>query len=166
MEIRVIRSRRRRRTASARIKNEVLEIRLPAWILPTEAQKIINKFTRSFEKRKKPRITSDRDLKKLADKLNQQYFQGELKFRAICWAKNQNTLHGSCSYKNRTIRISNKLKTVPKWVLKAIIVHELTHLLVPNHSKKFWQIANRYPLMERSRGYLQAFGKTTSKSPK
>lgn len=159
MEIKVIKSRRRWKTASARVKDGTLEIRLPAWILPTEAQKIINKFTHSFEKRKKPKIPSDAELKILADKLNQQYFQGELKYRAICWSKNQNSLHGSCSIKNSTIRISNKLKTVPKWVLKAIIVHELTHLLVPNHSKKFWAIANRYPLMERARGYLLAFGK-------
>lgn len=163
MEIKIIRSRRRRKTASARMKNGVLEIRLPAWILPAKAQKIIDKFTQSFEKRKMPSITSNTELSKLANKLNRQYFQGKLKYSSICWSKNQNSLHGSCSAKNGTIRISSKLKTVPKWVLQAIIVHELTHLLVPNHSKKFWQIANRYPLMERARGYLLALEKIRQK---
>lgn len=159
MEIKIIRSRQRRKTASARMKNFVLEIRLPAWLSSSESQKIIEKITRSFKRRKKPKIASDAELKKLADKLNRQYFQGGLRYAAICWSQRQNSLHASCSIKNSTIRISSKLKTVPKWVLKAIIVHELTHLLVPNHSKKFWQIANRYPLMDRARGYLLAFEK-------
>ena len=158
MDIKVIRSRRRRRTASAQLKNGFLEIRLPAWISFAEEQKIVKKFIASFKKKSLPKVASDKDLKKLADELNNQYFQGELKY-SICWSKRQNSIQGSCTLKNKTIRISERLKEIPLWVLKGVIMHELSHLLVPNHSKKFWELANRYPLMERSRGYLIAFEK-------
>jgi len=158
MNIKIIKSRRRKRTAAAQLKNEVLEIRLPAWISFSEEQKIVQKFLTSFKKKSVSKVASDKELKKLANQLNRQYFQGGLKY-SICWSKRQNSIQGSCSIKNKTIRISERLKEVPLWVLKGVIVHELAHLLVPNHSKKFWEIANRYPLMERSRGYLIAFEK-------
>jgi len=158
MRFKVIKSPKRKRTASAQLRNGFLEIRLPAWISFSEEQKIVQKFISSFKKRSLSKIASDKDLKKLADELNRRYFQGELKY-SVCWSKRQNSIQGSCTIKNKTIRISERLKEVPLWVLKGVIVHELTHLLVPNHSKKFWEIANRYPLMERSRGYLIAFEK-------
>lgn len=157
MEIKVIRSWRRRRTASARIKNGVLYIRLPALIPPFQAEKIIAKFRQSAQKRKV--VPSSADLAKHAQVLNQRYFAGQLKYTSICWSANQNSLHGSCSPRRGAIRISAKLKKVPKWVLDAILVHELIHLLVPNHGAKFWSLANRYPLMERARGYLMAIEK-------
>jgi len=158
MNIKVIKSQRRRRTAAAQLKNGLLEIRLPAWISSSEEQKIVKKFIASFKKKSTSEVASDKDLKKLANELNHQYFQGELKY-TICWSKRQNSIQGSCTIKNKTIRISERLKEVPLWVLKGVIMHELSHLLVQNHSQKFWQIANRYPLMERSRGYLIAFEK-------
>jgi len=163
MDIKIIKSRRRRRTAAAQLKNGLLEIRLPAWISSGEAQKIVQKFITSFKKKSAPKVASDKELKKLAGELNRQYFQEELKY-SICWSKNQNSIQGSCAIKNKTIRISERLKNVPLWVLKGVIVHELTHLLIPNHSKKFWELANRYPLMERSRGYLIAFEKYSRKN--
>jgi len=158
MNIRIIKSRRRKRTAAAQLKNGLLEIRLPAWISSSEEQKIVQNFITSFKKRSAPKVASDKQLKKLAKGLNRQYFQGELKY-SIYWSKRQNSIQGSCTIKNKTIIISERLKEVPLWVLKGVIVHELSHLLVPNHSQKFWEIANRYPLMERSRGYLIAFEK-------
>jgi len=163
MDIKVIRSRRRRRTAAAQLKNGLLEIHLPAWISFSEEQKIVQKFIASFKKKSLQKVANDKDLKKLADQLNRQFFQGELKY-SICWSKNQKSIQGSCAIKNKTIRISERLKNVPLWVLKGVIIHELAHLLVPNHSKKFWEIANHYPLMERSRGYLIAFEKYSRKN--
>lgn len=161
MRLKIIRSPFRHKTASARMKNGVLEVRLPAWLSQVESQKIIKNFMARFKKREKLKVTNDTQLKKIADQLNKKYFEGKLKY-SICWSKNQNSLQGSCAIKNGVIRISSRLKDLPDWILKAVIIHELTHLLVPNHSKKFWQIANRYPLMERARGYLLAWEKYKS----
>lgn len=47
---------------------------------------------------------------------------------------------------------------MPSWVQDYIIIHELTHLMYPDHSKKFWETVNRYKYAERAKGYLIALG--------
>ncbi|HEY4938445.1 MAG TPA: M48 family metallopeptidase, partial [Actinomycetota bacterium] len=59
------------------------------------------------------------------------------------------------------IRLSESLLDMPGWVRDYVLVHELAHLLVPNHSPKFWALVERYPLTERARGYLIAKGVET-----
>lgn len=159
MKMVVIKSRRRRKTASAQIRNGSLYIRLPAAISHQMAQKMIEKFRKRF--RKKNKKPTDKNLSQRARRLNQRYFNGTLNY-SIQWSARQNFLFGSCSFKKGTIRISAKLFQAPSWVQDATIMHELTHLVIPRHGKKFWQIANQYPLMERARGYLLALSRKTT----
>jgi predicted metal-dependent hydrolase len=54
------------------------------------------------------------------------------------------------------IRIAERASRLPDWVVDYIVVHELAHLEVAEHSAAFWELVNRYPLTERARGYLTA----------
>jgi hypothetical protein len=47
---------------------------------------------------------------------------------------------------------------MPEWVRKYVVIHEMAHLVEPNHSRAFWDIVSRYKLAERARGYLMAAG--------
>jgi predicted metal-dependent hydrolase len=64
------------------------------------------------------------------------------------------TQWASCTPENGTIRVSDRLRTVPTWVLDYVLVHELAHLLIPGHDAAFWSLVARYPRSERARGYL------------
>jgi predicted metal-dependent hydrolase len=55
-----------------------------------------------------------------------------------------------------SIRVSTRLAAFPDWVLDYVIVHELAHLEVPDHSPAFWKVVDRYPKAERAKGYLMA----------
>jgi len=77
---------------------------------------------------------------------------------SIKFVSNQNTNFGSCTIKTRSIRISDRLAKTPRWVQDYVIIHELAHILYPNHSRKFWEKVNQYKYAERARGYLIAMG--------
>jgi hypothetical protein len=71
--------------------------------------------------------------------------------------KNQRTLWGSCSTRGN-LNFNRALAEAPPEVVDYVVIHELAHLAVPDHSKAFWDIVNRYKLAERARGYLIAAG--------
>ncbi len=78
--------------------------------------------------------------------------------REIKWVTNQEKRYGSCTPSTATIRISDRVASLPLWVLDYVLVHELAHLVEANHSARFWKLVAKYPLAERARGYLMAIG--------
>ncbi len=158
MEIEIIRSKKRVKTVGARMVDNVLVVRAPAHLSQNELNPIIEKLKNRFEKQKIQKTLDDKTLERRAKELNKRYFGGKLKWQSIRWVTNQNTVHGSCTPANGTIRISHRLNDVPHFVRDYVIMHELAHLKEANHGKKFWKLVNRYPKTERARGYLMAIG--------
>ena len=160
MEVRIVRSTGRVRTVSAREVNGVLEVRAPAHVSDADLQPIIERLRtrvkRKLEQREARSALDDQALQARTQALNARFFANRLSWTSISWVTNQDHRWGSCTPLAGTIRISHRLATLPQWVLDAVIVHELAHLVEANHSAAFWALANRYPLTERARGYLMA----------
>ncbi len=57
--------------------------------------------------------------------------------------RNQKTRWGSCSHKNN-ISLNVKLILLPEEPMDYVMLHELVHTRIPNHSKKFWTELDRY----------------------
>src|SRR5204863_6677486 len=155
--IEIIQSPNRVRTASARMVDGRIVVRVPADASQEEVQRLVDKLVTRVVKAERRRSTKQLpDLKRRAAELNKQYFGGKLKVNEIKWVSNMDKRHGSCTPSTATIRISDRLATLPGWVLDYVIVHELAHLIQANHSPAFWKLVSRYPLTERARGYLIA----------
>lgn len=157
--VELVRSIRRRRTISARLDGNRLIVQVPAGLSPDEEQAWALKLgSRILKTRRRRELNQDGDLAVRAQALNERYFEGKLRFVDIHYVTNQQHRYGSCTPSQGTIRISDRIAKVPPWVRDAVLVHELAHLAEANHSRRFWRLANRYPLMERARGYLMAIG--------
>lgn len=58
--------------------------------------------------------------------------------------------------KRNKIYVNVEAMKYPKYFLKYIIAHELAHLVVKGHTKRFWEIVKRvYPQYEKGRERLQ-----------
>ena len=158
METRIVRSRKRAKTISAREVDGVFEVRAPAHMSDSELEPVVQKLMERWQRRRDKQALSDADLERRARELNRQYFNGKLRWQSVRWVDNQNTRFGSCTPGQGTIRISHRLATMPGFVLDYVLVHELAHLLEANHGASFWRLVNQYPRTERARGYLMAAG--------
>ena len=56
--------------------------------------------------------------------------------------RNQRTRWGSCSAKNN-ISLNIKLAALPQYLADYVILHELVHTRIKNHSKTFWEALGR-----------------------
>ena len=57
--------------------------------------------------------------------------------------RNQKTRWGSCSGKNN-INLNMKLMNIPNHLIDYVLLHELMHTKVKNHSPLFWRSLDRY----------------------
>jgi hypothetical protein len=155
--VHITRSTRRHRTVSARLVNwRLVKVRAPAQIAQDELDTIIKHLIDGIKTRQSRQraVSSDEALQKRSNEINQRYFQSKLSWRSITYVSNQQQRYGSCTPHQGTIRISDRLKRVPTWVLDYVLVHELAHLQEPGHTTAFWNLVNRYEKTERARGYL------------
>ncbi len=154
MEIEIIRSDRRRKTAQARMVGDVLRVLIPAHLTAAEEQRTVADLT---ERVMRKGSTARVDLMERASKLAATH---DLPRPArVVWSERQNTRWGSCTPSQGAVRISAHLAEAPAWVLDYVIVHELAHLVEANHSPAFWRLVERYSLAERARGYLLAMSR-------
>ena len=73
--------------------------------------------------------------------------------------KKQKKRWGSCSSK-KNLNFNWKIIMAPISVIEYLVVHELVHLIHPNHSKKFWQtVAEIIPDYEAKKEWLRINGR-------
>ena len=56
--------------------------------------------------------------------LSDDYLGGLAVPESVRWVSNQRSRWGSCTPRDRTIRLSERLQRMPEWVIDYVIVHE------------------------------------------
>ncbi len=146
--VEVVRSQRRKKTVSGEIRSGVLVVRIPARMSRAEEHRWVEAMRRRLQR---PPAPSDDDLLDRACRLADEH--GLPRPASVRWAR-QETRWGSATPLDRSVRVSDRLAAQPDWVLDYVIVHELAHLEIPDHSSEFWGLVSRYHLAERARGFL------------
>lgn len=96
----------------------------------TEIKKIIDEKMRATASK----LIKERT-RELADKYNLHYEKVGI--------KNQSSRYGSCSGRG-SLNFNWQIILFPINKFEHVILHELTHLTVKNHSKAFWELLERY----------------------
>jgi len=155
----VRRSQRRHRTVTAYWKDDTLVVLIPARMTRAEEKHWVaemeRKLQRAEPRRPAPPKSSDDALLARCTLLSGKYLDGTAVPASVRWVPPMRTRWASCTPVDATIRVSDRLRKVPPWVLDYVLVHELAHLTVPGHGKDFWLLVHRYPKAERAIGYLE-----------
>jgi len=147
----VIRSARRRKTVQARLVDGRVELRVPAAMSEDEVAEHIAALVPRLERQRR---AAPIDLSERAHRLAARFDLPEP--AQIRWVGNQNRRWGSCTMSHGTIRISDRLAEVPDFVLDYVVLHELTHLVEPDHGRRFSSLMARFPQADKAEGYLMA----------
>ncbi|MEV4509796.1 M48 family metallopeptidase [Dactylosporangium sp. NPDC049525] len=156
--IEVRRSKRRRRTVSAYRDGERVVVLIPAQFSRAEEREWVDRMLERLAVREQRARRTDTELTARAQRLAARYLPDHpnaARPTSVRWVQNQNGRWGSCTPADGTIRISHRVQEMPDWVIDYVLLHELSHLVIPNHSAAFWALVGRYPKSERARGYLE-----------
>jgi len=154
--VEVRRSRRRRRTVSAyRDADGTVVVLVPARMSRAEEREWVDTMIGRLQRSEARRRPSDEALLTRAQQLSEKYLEGLARPASVRWVDNQRTRWGSCTPRDRSIRLSTRLQGLPGWVVDYVLVHELAHLLEAGHTDAFWRMVERYPRSERARGFLE-----------
>ena len=70
--------------------------------------------------------------------------------------RTQKRMWGCCDYHAQTIHLNWQIILSPAEVVDYVVVHEMCHLFVPNHSKRFWKRVEKYmPDYDQYRKWLK-----------
>jgi predicted metal-dependent hydrolase len=158
LEVEVSQDGRLRTRIHWEVRGSKVRIRVPRGMARKELDRhVADIVARVKRRRAQSRGRANEDVEALARQINQAYFGGEIRWHSIRWVSNMRQRLGSCSTGGSTdgdIRISDRIKDWPRWVIDYIVAHELAHCKIPGHGPEFWALVGRYPKAERARGFL------------
>jgi len=154
VEVRV--GRRRRKTATAFWSEGKIVVLLPVHLRGEAKREMVDWLVQRVMTSRPRSVASDDVLFERATFLASRYVKG-VRPASVRWVTNQEKRWGSCTVETGDIRLSHRLKGVPNWVLDAVLVHELAHLVSPDHSPEFHAIADRYPRQQEASTFLDGY---------
>jgi predicted metal-dependent hydrolase len=166
--VEIRRSTRRKRTVSAYRDGDRIVVLVPSRLRRADEQRLVAELVERVTQRERLAMAGgaragDEALMRRCRELARRHLGGPPYPSSVRWVKGMRTRWASCTPVDATIRVSERLRAVPDWVLDYVLVHELAHLQVAGHGPRFWALVERYPRSERARGYLDGLSAGMSK---
>jgi hypothetical protein len=149
-------SKKRRSTVSASWEDGRIVVLVPSRLGTVERDAVVDELVQRLLRRAPMHHSDDSALARRSTELADEYVDG-VRPSSVRWVGNQRRRWGSCSPGTGEIRISDRLRPVPSWVLDAVLIHELAHLIEASHSRRFRALTARYPRMSEADTFLHGF---------
>jgi hypothetical protein len=155
-EVEIRASTKRKKTGTAHWSGSRIVVQIPARLKGRERSVFVDNLVERLLTQRPQNSASDASLEKRVRELAALYNDGIVP-SSVRWVKNQHSRWASCSPASREIRVSNRLRQCPAWVIDAVLVHELAHLQEADHSALFYKIAARHPRQDESALFLEGY---------
>ena len=156
-EIIVIRSTRRKKNISAYRQGGRIVVSIPARMSKADERAMVPEMVAKIRAQEAAATMSEERLATRVDELLSE-LAPEISLRpsSINW-RGMRERWGSCTSTDRTIRISDRLKGSPDYVLDYVLFHEAIHLQFFDHGPEFKAILSRVPLEDQAEAYLSGY---------
>jgi hypothetical protein len=153
-EVEIRRSARRTRSVSAYREGSRVVVLVPARSSGAEEDRWVTRMLERLARSASRAAMGADDLQTRAAQLSARYLPGVPRPASVAWSARQQLRWGSCTPADRSIRLSERLRGMPRWVIDYVLVHELAHLVHADHGAGFTALVARYPHADRARGFL------------
>ena len=156
-DIRVIRSSRRKKSIGAYREQGAIVISVPARLSNSKVSAVIPELVEKIlTKEAKERLTDSQLHERSLYLLGKYLPEFVITPASVTW-RSMNERWGSCTTVDRTIRISDRLNGAPEYVVDYLLVHELIHLMIPDHGAEFEGLLARFESSDRASAYLEGY---------
>ncbi len=147
--------RKRVKNINARLHESTLSVSVPLHTPQATLDQVIPDLARRLVRRVRARqINAEEDALALALKVAAR-FPNRPVVAHIEFVTTQQARWGSYSSATRTIRLNAALREMPRWVLEAVVAHELAHVTHHDHGPGFWKLLRSvYPDTDRADAFL------------
>ncbi len=128
---------------------------MPANLSKAVEDEHVRTLVARLDRREQKVRPSDDELLDRAAVLSRDWLGGAAVPASVRWVTTMDKRWGSCTSGDRSIRLSHRLQGMPTYVVDYVLVHELAHLLEPNHSRAFWALVDAYPEATKAKGFLE-----------
>ena len=156
-EIVVIRSTRRKKNISAYRQGGRIVVSIPARMSKADEREMVPQMVAKIRAQEAAATMSEESLHIRVDELLTE-LAPEITLRpsSINW-RGMRERWGSCTGTDRTIRISDRLKGAPDYVVDYVLFHEAIHLQYFDHGPEFKALLVRFPLEDQAEAYLSGY---------
>lgn len=151
--VEIRRSTRRRRTIQARLEDGVVVVLAPAAMSSRDERRAVEDLVRRVT-RKRRSARNDAALMERARELSRRHVPGAPIPTSVRWVATMTTRWASCSPGDGSIRLSDAMVGMPAYVIDAVLLHEVAHLVEPGHGAAFQAIVRSDPCHDLAQAYL------------
>jgi len=147
--------RKRIKNINARLRDTTLSISAPLNLPQATLDQAIPDLARRLVRRVRARqINAEENALDLARRVAERFPTKPI-VAEVQFVTTQEARWGSYSSGSRTIRLNAALREMPRWVLEAVVAHELAHVFHQNHGPEFWKLLRRVcPEVDRADAFL------------
>lgn len=147
--------RKRVKNVNARLRGATLAVSAPFGMARAKLDPIIADLARTLVRRERQgRVNEEGDALALAEGVAAR-FRNPPRVAHVLFVTTQRQRWGSYSTRTGMIRLHAALREMPRWVLEAVVAHELAHVAHPDHSPAFWSLARGVcPEIDKAEAFL------------
>jgi predicted metal-dependent hydrolase len=156
VRLRTLIVRKRVRNVNARLVGDELRVSAPRHVSHAELDEIVRELARKLVRRVRAEvINSGEGALEVARRVAAQ-FPRPPRVSDVRFVTNQRARWGSYSERTGVVRLNAALRQLPRWVLEAVVAHELAHSFYADHSPAFWRLLRAVcPKTDRANAFLE-----------